>query len=218
MTLSSACARAWSVGTRSAWKLEISSTHTSKGWPTTSAGGVPKLPPTKVRRPAAASIAPTSAVVVLLPLVPPMRAMGPSKKREASSSSPITSRPLRSKAVERGERGHARRDHREVGAGEDRLRVPAEDERGAPLFQREHGRRGALARRRVGADDARAAGEQELAGGHAAAPEPHHHRGLAGDVHHPHLSLSDASETSARRMEMIQKRTMILGSAHPFFS
>ena len=33
-----------------------------------------------------------------------------------------------------------------------------------------------------------------------------------------HRTFSDASATSASKMEMIQKRTMILGSGQPFFS
>ena len=218
MTLRSACARAWSVGTRSAWKLEISSTHTSKGCAH------------HLGRRGAEVAADEDALAARLEHGAGERGGGAlavgaaderdgrrTNQREASSSSPITSRPLRSNASRAGKEGTPGETTAKSARREDRVRVPAEGERRAPLLQRDHGRGGALARRHVGGHDAGAAIEEQARRGHAAAPEPHHHRGLAARSIH-HRTLSDASETSARRMEMIQKRTMILGSAQPFFS
>ncbi len=157
--LRSACAWAWSVGTRSAWKLEISSTRTSKALARRPRRAACRSCRRRRRAsPAASRIAPTSAVVVLLPLVPPMSAMGAVTKREPSSSSPITSRPDRSKASSAGKRRHAGRDHGEVGAAEDAAIVRAERElaRRAPRARSASGEsfsRGG----RVRGDDARAA-------------------------------------------------------------
>src|SRR5438552_10042930 len=58
----------------------------------------------------------------------------------------------------------------------------------------------------------RAARPKQAGGGGAALAQAHHEGVSSGEVH---LSLSDASAVSARMMEMIQKRTMIFGSAQP---
>ncbi len=57
--------------------------------------------------------------------------------------------------------------------------------------------------------------------GDAAPREPHDEHALSCEakrVGHRYLSLSEASATSASMMDMIQKRTMIFGSAQPFSS
>ena len=77
MTLRMAATRARSRSIPSSWKEESSATTTSAGWPerTCSLSGVPRLPPTKVRR-SSEKRAPASDVVVDLPLVPVMATSG----------------------------------------------------------------------------------------------------------------------------------------------
>ena len=72
-------------------------------------------------------------------------------------------------------------------------------------------------RRAVGADDARPALATQARGGDAALAETDDDHAFACEVHR-HLSFSEESATSASRMEMIQKRTMMRGSGQPFFS
>ena len=78
----------------SSWKLDSSQTVASSRSPASTRllSALPRFPPVKTRRPAAASRCPQSAVVVLLPLVPVIPSSGSSMRREASSTSPITSR------------------------------------------------------------------------------------------------------------------------------
>ncbi len=65
--------------------------------------GSPIFPPMKTDQPEASSIRATSSVVVVLPLVPVMATIGRSRKRAASSISPITGTP-RAAAATRGGR------------------------------------------------------------------------------------------------------------------
>src|SRR5690606_2799544 len=60
-----------------------------------------------------------------------------------------------------------------------------------------------------------AAREAERGSGATARAEPHHGHLLLRQVHR---SFSEARLTSASSIETIQKRTMIFGSAQPFFS
>jgi hypothetical protein len=90
-----------------------------------------------------------------------------------------------------------------------------------------------LPRLAVAGHDARATTQAKARRGHAARPEAHDHHALSGQLglhgHHvgqgsggpetsPHRNFKLERLMSAKRMEMIQNRTMILGSAHPFFS
>ena len=84
----------------SAWKLETSHTTVERGWivATRDDSGVPTLPATSTGRSAARQIAPSSSVVVVLPLVPVTATKGLGSRRQASSSSPSTGSP-RSRAA-----------------------------------------------------------------------------------------------------------------------
>ena len=76
----------------SSWKLDTSSTFTAfspTAFSTTSANAVPILPATIVFHPASLNISPVNVVVVVLPFVPVMAAIGASAKPEASSISPM---------------------------------------------------------------------------------------------------------------------------------
>jgi hypothetical protein len=81
----------------SSWKLDTSTTAKppapAAGVPTASLSGVPRFPPTNVGCPVAASISPTSVVVVDLPLVPVMATTGAAMNCAASSSSPVMGTP-----------------------------------------------------------------------------------------------------------------------------
>ena len=104
--LSSTATRGWNVSTVSSWKLDTSTTQkppaSAAGVPTATASGSPRLPPTKVGRPLARVISPTSVVVVDLPFVPVMATIVAEMKRDASSSSPVISTPAARAAASSG--------------------------------------------------------------------------------------------------------------------
>src|SRR5262249_51071045 len=85
-------------------------------------------------------------------------------------------------------------------------------------LQREGARCQLLARGGVGRDHGSAVRDAELGRGHAALAEPDHHHRLLGKVHGFYLSFIEERLTSASRIEMIQKRTMMRGSGQPLFS
>ncbi len=66
--------------------------------PTSEASGVPTFPATSAGTPASSWIAPSSTTVVVLPFVPVTATNSFGRRRQASSSSPTTSRP-RSRAA-----------------------------------------------------------------------------------------------------------------------
>src|SRR3990167_840689 len=76
----------WSV--HSSWKLDSSSTYSSTSSPSRSSAGVPRLPPTATRLPAAAAISPTRVVTVLFALEPVMAMIGALALRANNSISP----------------------------------------------------------------------------------------------------------------------------------
>ncbi len=78
--------------TRSSWKLDSSATATSAPSTTSSSGGS-KFPPSRARTPSATSSCSIRLDVPPLPAVPVTPTMGTSRKRYASSASPITSAP-----------------------------------------------------------------------------------------------------------------------------
>src|SRR5688500_3643138 len=101
--VSSAAARGRKVSVVSSWKLDSSTTKTRSIGPSTQAvSGRPMLPQTSTRRPAAASRAPVSAVVVLLPFEPVMPTTGPFRNGKASSTSAIPGSPRRRAAASSG--------------------------------------------------------------------------------------------------------------------
>ena len=81
--------------------------------------GVPMLPPTCAGMPDSRRMCPTSAVVVVLPLVPVMPMVRPSRNGAASSTSPITRTPRAPRGLERRKiGGHAGGDDDHVVVGE----------------------------------------------------------------------------------------------------
>ena len=178
-----------------------------------------------LRLPARSSIAPTSAVVVLLPLVPPIATIGAvDRSATASSSSPITTHAAaRALFAASGSGGTP---------GETTTRSAPLEDRGVVLPPSTSVARPAVtsaraalesfvfaAPRRCRSTSAPRA-KQQTRRCDAAPAEPHHHHSLAVQFrsYGRHRSFSDDRLTSASRMEMIQKRTMIFGSGHPFFS
>ena len=187
--------------------------------------GMPRLPPVSTRRPAAASIWPSSAVVVDLPLVPVM----PMKRasfwlRDSSSMSPTNRAPGLPCA------------RATTGCG---CRMGQRDSRA-----QDHGR-GALQRRLVGPADRRAphSGGGLAAGRLAVVPGPDAGRRPASGPWRspgricparrrrrcdrrsgiprsspPHRSFSVDRPISARMVAMIQNRMTMVDSAQPFFS
>jgi len=87
--------RGWNSTVLSSWKLETSRTDQVSAvlFSMSSTTGTPMLPPTSVGIPAEARISPSRAVVVVFPLEPVTASMLPSRKRAASSSSPIMGMP-----------------------------------------------------------------------------------------------------------------------------
>jgi hypothetical protein len=76
--LSRAAARGLKLTIPSIWKLDSSTTKTRPGAPSTRPiSGTPMLPQTSTGMPAARTMAPVRAVVVLLPLLPVMATIGP---------------------------------------------------------------------------------------------------------------------------------------------
>ena len=128
------------------------------------------------------------------------RALGRVERREA------TGRPGRPR------RGRRSRKTRPVVAAERRARRPRARAR-APSAERCS--RGAAS---VATTRAPRASRGSAAATPLCAEPDHDDASCPTASHRAHLSFSDARLTSARRIEMIQKRTMILGSAHPFFS
>ena len=114
--------RGRNVSTVSSWKLDASTTQNppapAAGVPTASASGSPRLPPTKVGRPVARSMSPTSVVVVDLPFVPVMATIGAVTKRLASSSSPVMRDAGRARRRQLGDLGNAGGQHDQVRARE----------------------------------------------------------------------------------------------------
>ncbi len=98
------CTATWGakLAVFSSW-YELTSTtrrpfDSAAGVSTASESGVPRLPPTKVAKPAALKISPMSVVTVLLPLVPVIATMGARVYQLASSSSLTTGTPRASAA------------------------------------------------------------------------------------------------------------------------
>ena len=110
------------------------------------------------------------------------------------------------------------RDDDQPGGGQQRWIEPAET---ADRLRGECGELGAARRMQTAVSDGELPAErgQMARSGHAAAAKPHDERGPSdcrcGVVHR---SLSVARPASTRKKVMIQKRTMIFGSAQPFFS
>ena len=104
MRFSSAAIHGWNVSVVSSWKLLTSTTCTVSAVDAATwlASGVPMLPPTSTRMPAASSIRPVSAVVVDFPFVPVMATTRPRSHRDASSTSPMTGTPAARAAATEG--------------------------------------------------------------------------------------------------------------------
>lgn len=98
------------------------------------------------------------------------------------------------------------------------MRVPSSDDARTFRFEGDGFRRQTLTRGRIIERDARAFVHAQTRRSDAASTKTNHEDATISKHHVRHLSFMDARLTSARRMEMIQKRTMILGSGHPFFS
>ena len=106
--------------------------------------GVPRLPPTNARRPCRASIAPTSVVVVLLPLVPVTAMIGPSssapRARSRSRTGSAPRAPRAAVGVGAARPGSARRDRRRRGAPGRPRAEPTLDARRAAAASARRGR------------------------------------------------------------------------------
>ena len=100
LTLSSSAHSGANAEASSSWKLDASQTTVAAGsmLPTSEASGVPTFPATSAGTPASSWIAPSSTTVVVLPFVPVTAMNSFGRRRQASSSSPTTSRP-RSRAA-----------------------------------------------------------------------------------------------------------------------
>ena len=118
-----------------------------------------------------------------------------------------------------GER-YTGRDDDKPGSGQQRWIEPAET---ADRLRCECGEFGAArwVLTAVGDGELPATGSQVASCRHSAATKPHDERGRSGGGCRcgvVHRSLSVARPASTRKKVMIQKRTMIFGSAQPFFS
>ena len=174
-----------SEGVSSIWNDDISITWTrSRAGGSSSRMAVPMLPPICTSRPAERRMWAISAVVVDLPLVPVMATKGASgqlaaRSRQNSSMSPMISTPaaLALATVQCGSGWVSGTPGASTRAAK-RLQSAS-----AEVLHAEARRRGRLpaARRVVGGDDGRAAGQQRAAGGQPRAPEAEHGNGPAGE-------------------------------------
>ncbi len=173
------------------------------------------LPQTSAVRPPAFTISPVIAVVVLLPLLPVMATTGPSRNGKASSTSAITGTPHRRASSSSGRssgtpgetttRSTPGRELAEGAAGEERdalLEIAAVHRL---VVHRLHG------------DALR---QQQAHRGAAGEPQAVYQRLLQAPARgripgSVHRSFSVDKDSSANRIDRIQKRTMTLGSAQP---
>ncbi|MNF88967.1 hypothetical protein D3C84_714720 [compost metagenome] len=86
----------------SSWKLDSSITYSSTSSLSRSSAGVPRLPPTATRLPAAAAMSPTRVVTVLFALEPLMATIGAFALRANSSMSPDNFTPRAAAACRAG--------------------------------------------------------------------------------------------------------------------
>lgn len=100
--------------------------------------------------------------------------------------------------------------------------MASEHQANALLLERQNAVRHLRPFEAIGGDHMRSPVGTKHRGSDATASHPYHDDPFATEIHASfpacQRSLRDDKLTSASKIEMIQKRTMTLGSGHPFFS